>query len=168
MAQPVYILSAEEYSMFQGMSERIEQLETEKTVLTDRVNASVSQISRMHVIIDSLVAENNTYCKQIAEMKRDCAGTSKALAEARDEARAEETLRKDVQEELQHCREISDARLTSMHNLSKEVRRLKSEQVCIAKNPISGTTKVVSVVKADVYLKYGWTVSEPCLVERPA
>ena len=85
--------------------------------------------------------------KQIRELKRDCEGTSARLA-------ATET--------------ISAIRLDTMNTLMQDVRRLKNEHVCIAQNPKTGTVKVISVVKADTYRKFGWTVSEKYLVDRPA
>lgn len=97
--------------------------------------------------VRSLVEENQTYCNQIAEMKRDCADTSKVLAATQ---------------------KISAERLALVNNLLELVRRLKAEHVCIAQNPKTGTVKVVSVVKADTYRKFGWTVSEEYLVDRPA
>ena len=84
---------------------------------------------------------------KLREVKRDCEGTSKALAETQ---------------------KISAARLATMNNLLKEVRRLKNEHVCVAQNPKTGTVKVISVVKADTYRKFGWAVSEEYLVDRPA
>ena len=99
-------------------------------------------------------AELASFSSKMKEVMRDCEGTAKTLAEARTEAK--------------HLQELADERLVSMHNLSNEVRRLRAEHVCIAKNPKTGTVKVISVVKADTYLKFGWTVSEPYLVDRPA
>lgn len=97
--------------------------------------------------VRSLMKEKQTYCNQIAEMKRDCEGTSRVLKETQ---------------------EISASRLTSMNNLMQEVRRLRAEHVCIAQNPKTGTVKVISVVKADTYRQFGWTVSDEYIVDRPA
>ncbi len=84
---------------------------------------------------------------QLKEIMRDIDGTSRVLKETQ---------------------EISASRLTSMNNLMQEVRRLRAEHVCIAQNPKTGTVKVISVVKADTYRQFGWTVSEEYLVDRPA
>lgn len=83
----------------------------------------------------------------LREAKRDCEGTSARLAETE---------------------KISAARLDTMNYLQAENRRLRAEHVCVAQNPKTGTVRVVSVVKADTYRKFGWIVSEEYLVDRPA
>lgn len=93
--------------------------------------------------VRSLMKENQTCCNQIAEMKRDCEGTSQALKEAK---------------------EISAKYLT----LTQEIRQLKDEHVCIAQNPRTGTVRVISVSRADIYRQHGWIVSDEYIVDRPA
>lgn len=97
--------------------------------------------------VRSLMKEKQTYCNQIAEMKRDCEGTSRVLKETQ---------------------EISASRLTSMNNLMQEVRRLRAERVCVAQNPRTGTVRVISASRADIYRQHGWTVSDEYIVDRPA
>lgn len=108
------------------------------------LNAELANLSSQ---VRSLVEENQTYCNQIAEMKRDCEGTSKVLEETK---------------------KLSAKRLEVMNSLIRTVRNLKTEHVCIATNPQNGHVKVVSVGKADTYRKFGWLVSEEYLVDRPA
>lgn len=106
-----------------------------------------AEISDLSSKVRSLTKENQTYLAQIKEMKRDCEGTSRALREAQ---------------------RVSATRLDFMNRLTQEVRHLKAEHVCVVQNPKTGTVKVVSVVKADTYRRFGWTVSEEFLVDRPA
>ena len=106
-----------------------------------------AEIADLSSKVRSLTKENQTYLAQIEEMKRDCEGTSRALREAQ---------------------RVSATRLDFMNRLTQEVRHLRAEHVCIAQNPKTGTVKVISVVKADTYRKFGWTVSEEFLVDRPA
>ena len=94
-----------------------------------------------------LTKENQTYLAQIKEMKRDCEGTSRALRETQ---------------------RVSAARLDSMNKLIQKVRHLREEHVCIAQNPDTGITRMISAIVADTYRKFGWTVSEEFLVDRPA
>lgn len=42
-----------------------------------------AELANLSSQVQSLVKENQTYCNQIAEMKRDCEGSAKALADAR-------------------------------------------------------------------------------------
>lgn len=105
------------------------------------------EIADLSSKVHSLTKENQTYLSQIEEMKRDCEGTSRALREAQ---------------------RVSAIRFDSMNKLIQEVRHLKAEHVCVVQNPKTGTVKVVSVVKADTYRRFGWTVSEEFLVDRPA
>lgn len=106
-----------------------------------------AEIADLSSKVRSLTKENQTYLAQIEEMKRDCEGTSRVLREAQ---------------------RVSAARLNSMNELIQKVRSLRAEHVCIAQNPNTGTTRVVSVIVADTYRKFGWTVSEEFLVHRPA
>ena len=106
-----------------------------------------AEIADLSSKVRSLTKENQTYLSQIEEMKRDCEGTSRVLKKTQ---------------------EISATRLNLMNKLIQEVRHLRAEHVCVAQNPKTGTVKVISVVKADTYRKFGWTVSEEFLVDRPA
>lgn len=81
------------------------------------------------------------------EMERDFAGISSVLEETK---------------------KISAKRLEVVNSLTRIVRNLKTEHVCIATNPQNGHVKVISVGKADTYRKFGWIVSEEYLVDRPA
>lgn len=93
--------------------------------------------------VRSLMKEKQTYCNQIAEMKRDYEGTAQALKEAQ---------------------ELSAKYLT----LTQEIRQLRDEHVCVAQNPRTGTVRVISVSRADIYRQHGWTVSDEYIVDRPA
>ena len=106
-----------------------------------------AEIADLSSKVNSLTKENQTYLSQIEEMKRDCKGTSRALREAQ---------------------RVSATRLDFMNRLTQEVRHLRAEHVCIAQNPNTKTVRIISVVKADTYRKFGWTVSEEFLVDRPA
>lgn len=105
------------------------------------------EIADLSSKVHSLTKENQTYLAKIEEMKRDCEGTSRALRETQ---------------------RVSAIRFDSMNKLIQEVHHLKAEHVCVVQNPKTGTVKVVSVVKADTYRRFGWTVSEEFLVDRPA
>ena len=134
-----------------------ERLEASQKLLKDsreHVALCNKKITEQAQLLLAQEAELARISGQNVEMRRDAEGSAKALAEARAEAK--------------HLQELADERLVSMRNLSDEVRRLKSEHVCIAKNPKTGTVEVISVVKADTYLELGWTVSEEYLVARPA
>lgn len=70
---------------------------------------------------------------------------------------------------LKEAQKINASRLKLVTQLMREkARHFRAEHVCIAQNPKTGTVKVVSVVKADTYRRFGWTVSEEFLVDRPA
>lgn len=163
-----YILNETEYQAFQNLKEenakllfKIEGLHNTISIMSDASEIKTAQINDLESLVrqgkesikerdarlNDLVAENQTYCNQIAEMKRDCEGTSQVLKKTQ---------------------EISAERLALVNNLLKLVRHLKAEKVCVAQNPKTGTVKVISVVKADVYRHFGWTVSEEYLVDRPA
>lgn len=115
--------------------------------LTSLVEQGKQSIKERDARIEDLVTENQTYCDRIAEMLRDCLGTSKVLEETQ---------------------KISAKRLETMNHLHAEVRRLKAEHVCIVTNPRTGTVRVASVTKADNYRQFRWLVSEEYLVDRPA
>lgn len=106
-----------------------------------------AEIADLSSKVRSLTKENQTYLAQIEEMKRDCEGTSRALREAQ---------------------RVCATHLDFMDRLAQEVRRLRAEHVCIAQNPKTDPVKIISVVKADTYRKFGWTVSEEFLVDRLA
>ena len=156
-----YILNETEFQAYLALKEENAKLSHKLAVASKVSEEDRAQIKNLSGLVEQgkqsikerdarlndLVAENQTYCNQIAEMKRDCIGTSKVLAETQ---------------------KISAMRLELMDNLIQEVRRLKAEKVCVAQNPKTGTVKVISVVKADTFRKFGWTVSEEYLVDRPA
>ena len=161
--------------MVQGMAKRIEQLENENKTLRefnlkksqalDQAKLSIKERDeRLADLVKSRQLDQKALANQahellvkeaelanlsskLREAKRDCEGTSACLAETE---------------------KISAVRLATMSHLRAEVRRLKNEHVCVAQNPKTGTVKVVSVVKADDYRKFGWAVSEEYLVDRPA
>lgn len=156
-----YILNETEFQAFLAFKEENAKLShklevSRKTREMDR--RQIEELSRSRDLLNKKLAEqaHELLVKEaeladlsgkLREAKRDMDGTTARLAETE---------------------KISASRLASMNNLMKEVRRLKAEHVCVAQNPISGTTKVVSVVKADHYRKFGWAVSEEFLVDRPA
>lgn len=90
-----YILSESEYAALQS---RIADLESTNSAITAEllkaghkldVAAQVREADRQQLA--DLATENQTYCNQLAECKRDMDGMSKALAEAKSH---EESLRK--------------------------------------------------------------------------
>lgn len=127
----------------QSIKERDERINTLR-----KLNAEFEgTLAARDCIIKSLEKKLADLSAKAHEMERDCLGASKVLEETR---------------------KISAKRLESMNNLMREVRRLKAEHVCIVQNPRTGTVRVASVVKADTYRQFGWTVSEEFLVDRPA
>lgn len=128
----------------QSIKERDKRIADLKHVL-DLDNKALARKSQELLVKE---AELANFSSKLREAQRDMAGTSSRLKTA----------------EM-----LSKSRLESMNNLIREVRRLKSEKVCIATNPRTGTVKVVSVVKADTYRKFGWIVTdEEFIVDRPA
>ena len=70
---------------------------------------------------------------------------------------------------LKDAQKINASRLKLVTQLMREkARHLRAEHVCIAQNPKTGITRVISAIVADTYRKFGWTVSEEFLVDRPA
>lgn len=69
---------------------------------------------------------------------------------------------------LKETQKIGASRLKLINQLMKKVRNLRAEYVCIAQNPKTGITREISAIVADTYRKFGWTVSEEFLVDRPA
>lgn len=92
----------------------------------------------------------------------------KQLADLSGELREALQALKGTSARLADTEKISATRLESMNNLMQEVRRLKSENVCIVTNPRNGHIRVVSVAKVDAFRQHGWIVSEQYLVDRPA
>lgn len=107
-----------------------------------------AEIADLSSKVRSLTKENQTYLAKIEEMKRDHEVKSRVLEEAQ---------------------KISASRLKLENQLMQEkVRHLRDEHVCIAQNPDTGTVRVISAIVADTYRKFGWTVSEEFLINRPA
>ena len=69
---------------------------------------------------------------------------------------------------LKEAQKFNASRLKLVNQLMQKVRHLRAEHVCIAQNPKTGITRVISAIVADPYRKFGWTVSEEFLVDRPA
>lgn len=69
---------------------------------------------------------------------------------------------------LKEAQKFNASRLKLVNQLMKKVRHLRAEHVCIAQNPKTGITREISAIVADTYRKFGWTVSEEFLVDRPA
>ena len=69
---------------------------------------------------------------------------------------------------LKEAQKFNASRLKLVNQLMQKVRHLRAEHVCIAQNPKTGITRVISAIVADSYRKFGWTVSEEFLVDRPA
>ena len=69
---------------------------------------------------------------------------------------------------LKEAQKNNASRLKLVNQLMQKVRHLRAEHVCIAQNPKTGITRVISAIVADTYRKFGWTVSEEFLVDRLA
>ena len=69
---------------------------------------------------------------------------------------------------LKEAQKFNASRLKLVNQLMQKVRHLRAEHVCIAQNPKTGITREISAIVADTYRKFGWTVSEEFLVDRPA
>lgn len=70
---------------------------------------------------------------------------------------------------LKEAQKINASRLKLVAQLMrKKARHFRAEYVCIAQNPKTGITRVISAIVADTYRKFGWTVSEEFLIDRPA
>ena len=156
-----YILNETEYQAFVALKEENAKLSHKLAVASkarEMDRRQIEELSHVRDLDNKKLAEqaHELLCKEaeladlsskLKEVMRDCEGTSKVLAATQ---------------------KISAERLALVNNLLELVRHLKAEKVCIAHNPKTGTVKVVSVVKADTYRKFGWTVSEEYLVDRPA
>lgn len=156
-----YILNETEFQAFVALKEENAKLSHKLAVATktrEMDRCQIDELSRSYTTLNTKLAEQAhellvkdaelaDLSGKLREVKRDCEGTSARLAEVE---------------------KISATRLASMNNLMREVRRLRAEHVCVAQNPKTGTVKVISVVKADTYRKFGWAVSEEYLVDRPA
>ena len=67
---------------------------------------------------------------------------------------------------LKEAQKINASRLKLVTQLMREkARHFRVERVCIAQNPKTGITRVISAIVADPYRKFGWTVSEEFLVD---
>lgn len=69
---------------------------------------------------------------------------------------------------IKEAQKFNASRLKLVNQLMKKVRHLRIKHVCIAQNPKTGITREISAIVADTYRKFGWTVSEEFLVNRPA
>lgn len=191
-----YILSETEYAALQS---RIADLESANSAITAEllkaghkldVAAKVREADRQQLA--DLATENQTYCNQLTECKRDVDGMEKRISDLSDqlayfrnladerldslvkieeERNALQASLEKAQRRIEHSEHISDRRLRLANELQRTVRRLKNERVCIVINPDNGHHKVVSVSKADTYRSFGWVLyngGEEFLVDRPA
>lgn len=178
-----YILTESEYQDFLASKAKVQVLEHKLAVANEVREADRAQIKQL----DSLVCQGKQSIKErdqrIADLKYALDLDNKALARKSQELLVKEAELADLSSKLREAQRdmagtsrrlktaemLSKSRLEAMHNLIREVRRLKSEKVCIATNPRTGTVKVVSVVKANIYRKLGWLVSdEEFIIDRPA
>lgn len=178
-----YILTESEYQDFLASKAKVQVLEHKLAVANEVREADRAQIEQL----DGLVHQGKQSIKErdqrIADLKHARDLDNKALARKSQELLVKEAELADLSSKLREAKRdmagtysvlaetqaISASRLKSMSHLQAEVRRLKSEKVCIATNPRTGTVKVVSVVKADTYRKFGWIVTdEEFFVDRPA
>lgn len=176
-----YILSETEYQAFLALKEENAKLSHKLAVANEVREKDRDQINNLY----GLVAQGKQSIKErdqrIADLKHARDLDNKALAEKAHEIlvlnaelanfsskwREAERDMEGTSRRLKAAEMLSKSRLQSMNNLMKKVRRLKSEHVCVAQNRKTGTVKVISVVKADTYRKFGWAVSEEYLVDRP-
>lgn len=175
MAQNVFILTAEEYSMMQGMAKHIEQLENENETLREAnlknsqaLNNAKQTIATRDERIANLINSRKHLQRELADDAHEILVLNAELAELSSKLREYKRDCEVTARVLAETEKISAERLVKTSALMREVRRLKAEHVCIATNPQNGHVKVISVVKADTYREFGWTVSEEYLVDRPA
>ena len=173
--QKAIILTEEEYSALQANAKIAETLRCENKTLREfnlkkgqALDQAKSSISLRDLRIKDLVEARQLDQKALAAKAHELLVKEAELASLSAKAREMERDIEGTSKVLAETQNISATRLALVNNLLKLVRHLKAEKVCIAHNPKTGTVKVVSVAKADTYRKFGWTVSEEYLVDRPA
>lgn len=159
-----YILNETEFQAFQTLKEKnaelLQRVELYLRQAKDTLKERDERISAFKAVIDA----NN---KKLASQAHELLVKEAELADLSGKLREAKRDYEGTSARLAETEKISAARLDIMRHLRTEIRRLKSEHVCVAQNPKTGTVRVISVVKADIYRKFGWTVSEEYLVDRP-
>lgn len=189
-----YILSETEYAALQS---RINELESINSSLAADllkaghkldVAAKVREADRQQ--LTDLVTENQTYCNQLAECKRDTLGMEKRISDLSDQLAyfrnlagdrydrlqkveeernaLQESLAK-AQSRIEHSERLSERRLRLANELQTQVQRLKHEPVAIVLSP-NKRYRAVSLGKVGTYERFGWEVldDEGAPVDRPA
>lgn len=172
-----YILTETEYQEILASKKQAHEfltLKEQNSALSRKLEVadSIIKANRLQINkLEGLVAQGKQSIKErdqrIADLRHVCdLGNKKLLEQLCKEAElADLEIKFRVLEETQ---KIGASRLKLVNQLMQKVRHLRAEHVCIAQNPKTGITRVISAIVADTYRKFGWTVSEEFLVDRPA
>ena len=176
-----YILTETEYQEILASKKQVHEfltLKEQNSALSRKLEVadSIIRANRLQINkLEGLVAQGKQSIKErdqrIADLRHVCDLNNKKLLEQAHELLVKEAEIADLETKsrvLEETQKISDSRLKLMNQLKQKVRHLRAEHVCIAQNPKTGTTRVISAIVADTYRKFGWTVSEEFLVDRPA
>lgn len=176
-----YILTETEYQEILASKKQAHEfltLKEQNSALSRKLEVadSIIRANRLQINkLEGLVAQGKQSIKErdqrIADLRHVCDLGNKKLLEQAHELLVKEAEIADLETKsrvLEETQKISDSRLKLMNQLKQKVRHLRAEHVCIAQNPKTGTTRVISAIVADTYRKFGWTVSEEFLVDRPA
>ena len=176
-----YILTETEYQEILASKKQAHEFSTLKeqnSALSRKLEVadSIIRANRLQINkLEGLVAQGKQSIKErdqrIADLRHVCDLSNKKLLEQAHELLVKEAEIADLETKsrvLEETQKISDSRLKLMNQLKQKVRHLRAEHVCIAQNPKTGTTRVISAIVADTYRKFGWTVSEEFLVDHSA
>lgn len=165
-----YILNETEYQEFLALKKQNSALSHQLEVADSVVKEGRLQINKL----EGLVAQGKQSIKErdqrIADLRHVCDLGNKKLLEQAHELLCKEAELADLETKfrvLEETQKIGASRLKLVNQLMQKVRHLRAEHVCIAQNPKTGITRVISAIVADTYRKFGWTVSEEFLVDRP-
>lgn len=176
-----YILTETEYQEILASKKQAHEfltLKEQNSALSRKLEVadSIIRANRLQINkLDGLVAQGKQSIKErdqrIADLRHVCDLSNKKLLEQAHELLVKEAEIADLETKfrvLEETQKIGASRLKLVNQLMQKVRHLRAEHVCIAQNPKTGTTRVISAIVADTYRKFGWTVSEEFLVDRPA
>lgn len=188
-----YILNESEYAALQSRINELESVNHDLVVSLTKANHRLDVADQVRETdrqqLADLATENQTYCDQIAECKRDTLGMEKRISDLSDQLayfrglasdrydrlgkiEAERNALKEslakAQRRIEHSEHLSERRLRLANELQTEVQRLKHESVAIVLSP-SKRYRAVSLGKVGTYERFGWVVlDEGYAVDRTA
>lgn len=176
-----YILTETEYQEILASKKRAHEfltLKEQNSALSRKLEVadSIIRANRLQINkLEGLVAQGKQSIKErdqrIADLRHVCDLGNKKLLEQAHELLCKEAELANLETKfrvLEETQKIGASRLKLVNQLMQKVRHLRAEHVCIAQNPKTGITRVISAIVADTYRKFGWTVSEEFLVDRLA